>query len=303
MSGFGDLPGSVQQLRDAIERLLALLWPLLHPNEIVKAILDDSLGLLLRVWFDFVLRTTNLDSGGDFTRNAIVLRFEPPLQAMANALLVLAVIWASYRIMWGHGGVNSHYTARVLLPRLVMGGMLINFSMPMFQALVGANNTLCDVVQGFGTIPDWKSWWATFTVNPADGLWEVLTTAVLVLGYDVLAIAYLVRYTILIFLAVTAPLAGLLFVVPDTLQLAKLWRKLFVTNLFMQPIQLFVLAIGFALDGAGHLPIRHLFALAALLVVFKVPGAMGSAEKVAHKLEATLHSGLTHVEHGIVRAV
>jgi hypothetical protein len=129
-----------------------------------------------------------------------------------------------------------------------------------------------------------------------------MTTAILVLGYDVLAIAYLVRYTVLIFLAVTAPLAGLLFVLPDTIQLAKLWRKLFITNLFMQPIQLFVLAIGFALDGAGHLPVRHLFALAALLVVFKVPGAMGSAEKVAHKLESTITSGLTHVERAVVRA-
>jgi hypothetical protein len=119
----------------------------------------------------------------------------------------------------------------------------------------------------------------------------------------VLAIAYLVRYTVLIFLAVTAPLAGLLFVLPDTLHIAKLWRKLFVTNLFMQPIQLFVLTIGFALDSTGHLPVRHLFALGALLVVFKVPGAMGNAEKVAHKLESTFHSAATHVERAVVRAV
>jgi hypothetical protein len=45
------------------------------------------------------------------------------------------------------------------------------------------------------------------------------------------------------------------------------------------------------------------FALAALLVVFKVPGAMGSAEKVAHKLESMLSSSRTHAEHGVVRAL
>ena len=91
-------------------------------------------------------------------------------------------------------------------------------------------------------------------------------------------------------------------VLPETIHLAKLWRKLFITNLFMQPVQLFVLAIGFALESTGHTPVRHLFALASLLVVFKVPGAMGSAEKVAHKLESLLHSGLTHAEHAVVRA-
>ena len=96
--------------------------------------------------------------------------------------------------------------------------------------------------------------------------------------------------------------AGLLFVLPETGHLAKMWRKLFVTNLLMQPIQLFVIAIGFALENTGKVPLRHAFALAALLVVFKVPGAMGSAEKVAHKLESILSSNLMHAEHAVVHA-
>ena len=40
----------------------------------------------------------------------------------------------------------------------------------------------------------------------------------------------------------------------------------------MQPAQLFVLAIGFGLENGGHTPVHHLFALASLLIVFKVPG-------------------------------
>lgn len=204
--------------------------------------------------------------------------------------------------MWGHG-VRSQFTARVMLPRLFMGAVLVNFALPMFQAAIGVSNTLCDVIQHFGTIPDWKVWWATFSVDPTDGLWQVVTTAILALGYDALAIAYLIRYTILIVLAITAPLAGLLFVLPETNHLAKQWRSLFVSNLFMQPMQLFVLAVGFALENGGHTPVHHLFALAALLVVFKVPGAMGGAEKAAHKLESMLHTGLTHMERAVVRAI
>jgi hypothetical protein len=302
MGGAANLPSDIQQLIQAIDRLIALVSQLLHFNQAVAALLNDSLGLLLKFWFRFLWETTDFDSGGDFTKNLTIVRFEPTAQVVANSLLVLVAIWASYRIMWGHG-VRSQFTARVLLPRLLMGVVLINFSLPMFQAVVLASNTLCDVIQRLGTIPDQAAWRATFSVDPADGLVQVITMAILALGYDVLAIAYLIRYTILILLAITAPLAGLLFVLPETNHLAKQWRKLFVTNLFMQPVQLFVLAIGFALESRAQTPVHHLFSLAALLVVLKVPGAMGSAEKIAHKLETTLHSGFTHAEHALVRAV
>src|SRR5206468_265774 len=106
---------------------------------------------------------------------------------------------ASYRIMWGQG-VRSQFTARVLLPRLFMGAVLVNFAMPMFQAVVGISNSLSGAVFRFGSIPDWKDWLHTLSVNPQDGLWEVFTTGVLVVGYDVLAVTYLVRYIILVFL-------------------------------------------------------------------------------------------------------
>jgi hypothetical protein len=302
MGGLGNLSGDINGLMQAIEQLISILWPLLHPTQVVGQMLNDSAGTVLRLWSRLVLSTKDFDTAGDFTSNATVTTFEPPMQAIADAALVLAAIWACYRIMWSHG-LRSQFTARVLFPRLVMGAILINFAMPMFQAVVGVSNTISDAVYRFGSIPtDWSGWVRSLSVTPNEGLLPVVTTAVLVLGYDVLVIAYLVRYTILIFLAISAPLAGLLFVLPDTIHLAKTWRKLFITNLLMQPVQLFVMSIGFALENAGHTPMRHVFALASLLVVFKVPGAMGSADKIAHKLESTMHTGLSHVEHAVVRA-
>jgi hypothetical protein len=121
-------------------------------------------------------------------------------------------------------------------------------------------------------------------------------------GYDIFAITYLIRYAILIVLAITAPLAGLFFALPETHHLSKQWVTHFTTNLFMQPAQLFVLAIGFALERGGITPVHHLFALASLLIVFKIPGALGGAEKAAHKLEATVHSAFTHIEHALAKA-
>jgi hypothetical protein len=291
----------LKALLESLGQLEGLLWPLVHPDKVVSALLDDSLGLLLKVWFGFILRTTDFETGRDFTSNVTIHRFEPALQLVADSALVLVVIWAAYRIMLG-GGAKTQYSARALLPRLLMGTLLINFSLPLFQVVVQASNVVCDAIQTFGTIPDWNTWWRNYALDQTGGVWQIITTGALVAGYDVLAIAYLVRYAILIALAITAPIAGLLFTLPDTHHLAKLWSSLFITNLLMQPAQLFVLAIGFALENGGHTPVHHLFALASLLIVFKVPGAFGGAEKTAHKLESALVAGLHGLEHLVAHA-
>jgi len=295
------LLGYVKALLEELGRIDGLLWPLVHPDQVVTALLDDSLGLLLKVWFGFILRTTDFETGRSFTENVTIGRFEPSMQLVGDAALALVVVWASYRIIWGHG-VRTQYGVRILLPRLLMGTVLINFALPLFQVAVQASNAMCDAIRSFGTIPDWHTWWANYALDQTHGVWQVITTAALVLGYDVLAVTYLVRYAILIVLAITAPLAGLLFTLPDTHHFAKLWGSLFVTNLLMQPAQLFVLAVGFALENGGHTPVHHLFALASLLIVFKVPGALGGAEKTAHKLESALTSGLHGLQHLVAHA-
>ena len=291
----------IQSVYEALTRIEGLLWPLAHPEKVIASALQDSLGLLLKVWFGFILRTTDFETGKDFVSNVTILHFEPALQLVANGALVLVVVIACYKLMWGHG-VRSQYTVRILLPRLMMGTLLINFAMPLFQLAVQASNAMCEAIQSFGTIPDWNRWWDNYRLDQTHGIWQFITTGALVAGYDVLAVAYLIRYAILIALAITAPLAGLLFTLPDTNYLAKQWASLFVTNLLMQPAQLFVLAIGFALENGGHTPVHHLFALASLLIVFKVPGALGGAEKTAHKLESALTTGLHGLQHVVAKA-
>jgi hypothetical protein len=295
---FPDPLGPVLQ---ELGRIEGYLYTIVHPNLILVALLKDSLGLLLRVWSDFILHTRDFETGGDFVDNATIRRFEPAVQIAANAALVLIAMWASYRIMWGHG-LRSQYTARILLPRLLMGVVLINFSQPMFQAVVVINNTLCDVVQGFVRLDDLTTFGASFVNDPSAGAWEIITTGVLAAGYDVLAISYFVRYAILIVLAISAPIAGLMFTLPETHHISKQWISYFTTNLFMQPAQLFILSIGFGLERDGTSPVHHLFALASLFLVFKVPGALGGAEKAAHKMQSTVESALHHIEHALLKA-
>ncbi|MDQ2943633.1 MAG: hypothetical protein M3R21_08200 [Candidatus Dormibacteraeota bacterium] len=294
------LLGELQIVLVKLTELADALSPFAHPKVVVVALLNDSLGLVLNVWTRFILSTTNFETGREFISNSTIQRYEPWVQILANAALVLVAVWGSYRIMWGHG-LRSQYSARILLPRLLMGVLLINFSLPLLQIMVEASNTVCHALQSFATIDDPKSWWSNFANNPNAGTWEIVTTAALALGYDVLAIAYLMRYAILIVLAITAPLAGLLFMLPETHHMSKMWASQFMTNLLMQPAQLFVLSVGFALEKDGVTPVHHLFALASLLIVFKVPGALGGSSKVAHKLESTIASSLHHIEHSLVK--
>jgi hypothetical protein len=291
----------LQTLIVRVTQLLDLLWPFAHPKEVVVALLNDSVGLLLKVWFGFILSTTDFETGRDFITNVTIQRFEPKVQVVADAALVVMTMWACFRIMWGHG-LRSQYTARILFPRLMMGVILINFSLPLFQVLVAASNAMCAAIGTFGTIGDPSSWWSTLAKDPTQGAWEIVTTAVLAIGFDVFAIAYLVRYAILIVLAITAPLAGLFFLLPETHHLSKMWASHFTTNLFMQPAQLFVLTIGFALERGGGTTVHHLFALASLLIVFKVPGAFGGGEKAAHKLQSSVETAFHHIEHALVKA-
>src|SRR5947209_16710644 len=90
-------------------QIAGYLDTVVHPNLVVAKVLDDSVGLLLKVWFKFILTTTDFETGGDFVAATAIQRFEPKVQIAANAALVLVALWASYRIMCGHG-LFSQYT-------------------------------------------------------------------------------------------------------------------------------------------------------------------------------------------------
>jgi hypothetical protein len=291
----------LKELYAELHRIDGYLYTLVHPNLVMAKVLNDSVGLLLDVWFKFILSTTDFETGGDFINSTTIVAFEPKVQLVANAGLAVIAVWASYRIMWGHG-LFTQYTARILLPRLFMAAVLINFAMPLFQMGVGAANVMSDAARSFNTHDDLASFAASFRNDPNAGTWEIITTGALAAGYGVLAISYVLRYAILIVLAITAPLAALLFMLPETNHLSKMWTNHFTTNLLMQPAQLFVLSIGFTLERVGISPVHHLFALASLLIVFKVPGAMGGGEKAAHKLQSTVFEGLKHIGHALAKA-
>src|SRR6266581_218067 len=99
----GQVLGELQRLVIQVTGIANVLFPFAHPNLVVRSMLQDSVGLILNVWFRFILQTTDFDTTHDFTANATIQAFEPKVQIVANAALALMALWASYRIMWTRG--------------------------------------------------------------------------------------------------------------------------------------------------------------------------------------------------------
>ncbi|GAC1460183.1 MAG: hypothetical protein PVSMB10_17700 [Pseudarthrobacter sp.] len=240
----------------------------------------------------FLLSTTDvLDHGRPFTESSAITRFQPVAVAIADAALVAAITWGAYHIMFAHG-VRSLYTVRILLPRILLAFLLANFSQPLLQGAVDVNNALDAAVLSTGTGFDPASLLNGGRDLGSGPAFSIIVTAALFCGYGVLGIAYTVRYSLLIVLAILAPLAALVSVLPDTHHYARKWGALFVSTLLMQPLQLLVLQVGLQLEVATSPinPLRHLFALATLLIAFKVPGALHTTSSAGtHALATVKH--------------
>src|SRR3989442_11097024 len=179
LMGIEKLLGDVQNLVVQLTAIANVLFPFAHPNLVVKALLHDSVGLVLQVWFGLILHTTDFETGREFTANSTIQVFEPKVQLVANAALTIVAIWASYRIMWGHG-LRSQFTARILLPRLLLSVVLINFALPMVQAVGQASNAACDAIVSFGTVPNWSNWLHNLTLDPSAGVLQKVATCGLI---------------------------------------------------------------------------------------------------------------------------
>ncbi len=283
-------------LVDELQRLGQTLEALQKDLDVSHAIdvaRSEVGSLVVSAMPSLITRTTDVHgSGGPFIGDPTIQLFEPKIQALADAALVLIAMVAFYRIMWGHG-LFSQYTVRIMLPRLAASAALINFSPQLVQAGVDLDNVLSSaVLQILGGLS-----FATeiqHTLNdffPFPFLSPLVTLSVAA-GFLVLGFGYVVRYALLVLLAILAPGAALLMVLPDTAHYAKAWVSLFISTLLMQPLQLLILAVGLDLEFTGTNWWGHGFALASLWICFKVPGALHSVSSIGTHAEGFAHSHL-----------
>lgn len=250
----------------------------------------------------FLFATVNpFEVGRPFTTVGPIQQLTVLVQVAADAALLALLTWAFLRIMWAHGYRNQH-TMRHLLPRVGLAAILIHFSIPLVQGAVDASNALSDSVALVTRHEELLAVKGDFMWDAAAPGLYVVAMVVLFFAYLVLGLAYIIRFALLVVLTVLAPAAALVFVLPETHHYARAWGSLFISTLLMQPLQLLILAIGFALDRYGHLPVRHLFALATVYIAFKVPGALHSASMLGSKAASLARREATHVMHTLAKA-
>jgi hypothetical protein len=296
-------PGSFEHTLEQVAVLPSQLLSLLDGAALVQNVVKSNQDAVLALLNGYLLGTKDVSTPwapGPFTSARPIVAIEPYAQAVADAALGAIVLWSFYRLMWTHA-VRNRYAVQLILPRLLLAIVLINFTPILFQSAVDVNNALCQVVTSLGVGWDWSS---ALALGPGgNGLGATLVVyAAIFAGYALLGFVYAVRYALLAVLAITAPLAALLFVLPETHRYARHWSSLFVTTLLMQPLQLLVLAVGFRLDSEGTLPVKHLFALAALYLTFKVPGALHSSSTVASKAESAAKKYANHAMKALAKA-
>ena len=88
---------------------------------------------------DFVMRTPERLS----YQNATIQQFAGAIRTLANGVLGVVVMVAGYNVIFRPYLGSSYAGARELLPRLLLGGILVNTASWWTQLAIDVNNALC----------------------------------------------------------------------------------------------------------------------------------------------------------------
>ena len=252
-------------LQDAVGRILTnvlggLISGLGSIPGAIAAFPDDT---------DFLLRTPEALS----YRNDQVQQFASATRVLGNGLLAVVTLVGGYNVLLRPYLGAAYPGAYEFVPRLLLGGILVNTASWWTRLAIDVNNAACAFF-GAGPPPTLEDafWRASFPTNLLVGLIYVVMGLLLVLQQ-------LMRLALVDVLLVLAPLAALCWILPQTHGWGRLWGSLFVGTVFAQCVQVLALRIGFnlatsmpPLSAAGL--VQPLLGIAVLALVLKIPGLM-----------------------------
>jgi Conjugal transfer protein TrbL len=248
----------------------------------------------------YLFATVDPHTSGPFTGDTTLHRLNGGMVVAVDALMALVLVAGFFQHMFDHS-TRAKFGFKIFIPRMLLAVVLANGSLMFVQMVIDLNNAMGHVAMSLGdAIGSENAPWAA-PISPASvdhlklsedlfgGIFDIFLVVALVL----LALAYVIRTALLNVLVVTAPLAALLMVLPQTRMHATSWLRLLFATVFMQAVQLIVLrvATATAFDTGGGL-ISTLYALATLFLMLKVPGALNTAEH----LETKAHTGFHHLQ-------
>jgi len=213
------------------------------------------------------------------------------IRNIANVAFVIVFLIIIFSQLSSIGITN--YGVKKMLPRLVIGAILVNVSFIIVQLAVDVSNILgkgvyeAIVSQAPSIVPTWTGLVTTLTtvgigagatvagVAAADGvaaaLWVVLPmVAMSALGILAALLTLLFRQAVIPVLAILAPLAFVAFLLPNTESLFKKWRSLLTSMLMLYVTAAFVFA-GARFAAAVMFNENEWWAYLTALVVLALP--------------------------------
>jgi hypothetical protein len=216
----------------------------------------------------------------------VVRRLWSLMRAAANAGLAVVTAIGGVNLI-----VNPHirapyHGALELVPRVMVGAVLVNTSLDWGRFAIDANNALCQAL-GSASMPGWSD---LLAADPGGILLNVIAIVVYMLMGLLLLGQMLMRLALVDALMIVAPVALLCWVVPQTHGWARLWFSTFFGTVFVQFIQVVVLELGTELiqglatlipsvaadpvDGGRHWLASRLLGVAVLQLARKIPRLM-----------------------------
>ena len=293
-------------LSDPVGFILQAVTGLL--GHLISVARTDLMGVLDR----FLFRTVDPTASGvrAITANPNLANLNLGLTLAVDVLIGGVILFTSLRSIFERS-MRSKYDLKVVLPRVLLAVVLAHSSLLFMQMAVDLNNALGSVALSLGgplsgdNLP-WSASLAPQTIaglTTGQDLFQALMALALIVAMAILVLAYVIRTALLNVLIVTAPLAALLSVVPDTRTHARAWLRLFLGTVFLQAVQLIVLrvAVTTEFDTSGGI-ISSIYALATLWLLLKVPGAMNTSSHLEGKAHTMLHTLERSAKHALMPA-
>ena len=200
---------------------------------------------------------------------------------VADGLFVLALLTAGIIVM-SSGAIESRYSAKALIPRILLAAIAANASLALCGGLIKLNNAIVSGVVGpnpgsstFGQLASMVQ--GQQTSDQVVGSLVGLAAAVLAI---LLVGLYIGRDIVLLVATVLSPLALATYALPQTDEIARTWWRVFSALLFVQVIQALLVEIGIELlhhtdwlGGPMSDLVSGLVLVTLLFLLFKLPFA------------------------------
>lgn len=220
-------------------------------------------------------------------------------RAIVNAALAVIVMWGGFNVILKEHTRSPYHEAMELVPRVILAALAANLTIEFARLLIDVNNAISAAI-GEVSLPGYDQ------ATPSQEGIALIFTAV---AYGIVAILLvfqmLMRLALLAMLIVLAPVAALLWVLPQTQHWTRWWVDLFTTTVFQQAVQVMVLRLGSSLmveltpGSMSNALLTMLLGLAVCWLTLKVPSLLRSSRSAAGITNVLTLAAVTHAMGGL----